>query len=82
MYEFSIDLRDESWEQEPRPEFNGQSVTELRQDFHAIVENSQHEEPLRFAYENIVVLNGVRVYILDEPEPGVYDCIAFARNPF
>lgn len=81
-YEFTIDLRDERWGQEPRPEFNGRTVAEMRELLHADTAQSQVEGPFSFSYENIVVLNGVRLYILDEPEPGVYTCIAFNRSPF
>ena len=81
-YEFAIDLRDERWGQQPRPELDGRTAAELRAILAEVARASQEEAPVRLAYENIVVLNGVRVYVLDEPEPGLYQVIAFERRPW
>lgn len=80
-YRFTVDLRDERWGAGPRPEFGGKTAAELRAQFHEMVEQSLERGPVSMAYENIVVLNGVRVYIVDESEPGLYECIAIARRP-
>lgn len=76
-----IDLRDSRWGTEPREELEGQTAAQLRERFHAIMTDSQVGEPVGLAYENIVVLNGVRIYLLDEQEPGFYLCLAFERAP-
>ena len=80
-YEFVIDLRDERWGQQPQPELDGRTASELRAILAEVARASQEETPVRLAYDNIVVLNGVRVYILDEPEPGLYQVVAVERDP-
>lgn len=80
-YRFTVDLRDERWGAGPRAEFGGKTAAELRAQLHRTVEQSIEHEPVSMAYENVVVLNGVRVYIVDESESGRYECIAIARRP-
>ncbi len=75
--EFTIELRDDVWGYASRAELSGRTAAELRTLFRHFVAMSQHARPLRLRYENVVMLNGVRIYIVDEPEPGVYDCVAF-----
>ena len=81
-YEFTIDLRDETWGNNPRPELDGRTAGELRAIFDETVRASQEQGSVKFRYDNVTVLNGVRVYVLDEPEPGLYMCVAFDRKPF
>lgn len=80
-YEYTIDLRDERWGEQQRRELGGKTAAELRQVFHDTVKQSQEQEPVSLSYENIVVLNGVRIYIVDEPAPGLYECVAFTPQP-
>lgn len=80
-YRFIVDLRDERWGAGPRPEFGAKTAAEMRALFHRMAEQSIDHEPVSMAYENVVVLNGVRAYIVDEVEPGLYSCIAIAREP-
>lgn len=80
-YEFAIDLRDERWGDKPHPELGERTAAEMRAIFKGVVAESQDQGPVGLAYENVVVLNGVRVYIVDEPEPGLYQVIAFNRKP-
>ena len=81
-YRFTIDVSDATWGTEPHPTLDGKSATELRAWFQGILAGSQHGEAVKIAYESIVVLNGVRVYLLDEPERGIYACLAFERAAF
>lgn len=78
---FSIDLRDSTWGLGPRDELDGDTAAQLRTWFHAIIAGSQEGAPVGLSYDNIIVLNGVRIYLLDEPEPGLYTCLAFERDP-
>lgn len=59
--EFLIDMRDDT-------------ITE-RREFLVSAARSQRE-PVSFNYQNMAVLHGVRLFVIGEPEPGVYHCLA------
>lgn len=80
-HQIEIDLRDETWGSEPRPELGGRTATEMRRLFPRTVTGSQLQGPLSLTYENVVVFNGVRAYMVDEPEPGLFQCIVFEPRP-
>lgn len=80
-YDIEIDLRDETWGSEPRPELGGRTAAEMRRLFPRTVTESQLQGPLSFTYENVVVFNGVRAYMVDESEPGLFKCIVFEPRP-
>lgn len=81
-YRFTIDLRDETWGTAPRPEFDGKTAAAMRDIFRETVARSRQEGSVSFKYQSIVVLNGVRVYVVQEAEVGLYECIAIDRTPF
>lgn len=81
-YRFTIDLRDETWGTDPRLEFDGQTAAELRASFGETAAKSRQDGAVSFKYQNIIVLNGVRVYVGQEAEIGLYECIAIERTPF
>jgi hypothetical protein len=80
-HQFLLDLRDERWSTEPRTELSGMTAAQARALLEEIASESHEHGPAGFGYDNIVVLNGVRVYILDEPEPGLYQVVAVERDP-
>lgn len=80
-HRFTIDLRESRWGRAPRAEFFGKSAEYLRKYLDQLVADSQQGETVGLQYNNVIILNGVRIFILDEPEPGLYDCIAFEEDP-
>lgn len=76
QYTFRVDLRDEGWGARVHPTLGDHTAAEARAILRQIATASQDDGPVAFAYENIVVLNGARVYIVDEPEPGIFECLA------
>jgi hypothetical protein len=76
-YDIEIDLRNETWGIGPRPELGDRTAEEMRQLLPRTVTEAQVQGPISLTYENVVVFNGVRVYMVDEPEPGVFRCITF-----
>ena len=82
QYQFTIDLRDERWGSEPQTEFKGRTAAEMRAILHETIVASQEIEPVRMRLysDQLEQLDKARIYILDEPEPGLYECLAFQRQ--
>jgi hypothetical protein len=81
VYHFTIDLRDEVWGTAPRPEFEGRTAAELRDVLANVHQESRDGKSFKLRYENIAVLNGVRIYIEEEVAPGLYRCVAIDQVP-
>ena len=79
-YRMTVDLRDATWGEGPRPELEGRTAADLRALLADTAAESQEHGPVSLQYENFVVLNGVRVYILDEPEPGLFEVVAVEQQ--
>lgn len=78
-YHMTIDLRDETWGTGPREELGGKTATEMRKIFTTAVQRAQEHTPIGMQYDNIVVFGGARVYVVEEPEPGLFIAVAVAR---
>lgn len=76
-----LDLRDERWGTEPRAELSGMTAAQARALLEEVASESQEHGSAGFAYDNIVVLDGVRVYIPGEPQAGLYQVVAVERDP-
>jgi len=73
VYDIPVDLTVERWGVEPRAEFDGGTVFDRRNTLFDLVKNSQESrEPVSLAFSNFDVFNGAYLFIVAEPEPGMY----------
>ena len=79
IYDFFIDLTEETWGTEPHEELDGQTIYERREDFHRMIRLSQEDGPSNISIGKFDVFNGVHLFIIAEPKPGLYTVRAFAR---
>ncbi|MFN8514326.1 MAG: type II toxin-antitoxin system death-on-curing family toxin [Chloroflexia bacterium] len=77
-YAFTIDFTDATWGTEPRLDWEWKSVVEKRAEFRRLVEQSW-DTPVTFSYGTMREFNATRIFIVAEPEPGLYQCRAIAR---
>lgn len=77
-YEFTIELTDKRWGTEPRPEFEGKTAGQMREQFQSVVESSW-TTPVSIKYMDLPEPDEVRIFIFDEPEIGLYECKAIGR---
>ncbi len=78
---FTLDLRDERWGADPRHEFNGQTAAQMRDALAQAVRESQEHALDGFTFDTRVVLNGVRIRIEEEIDPGLYRSVAIDGRP-
>ena len=78
-YHITVDLRDERWGSDPQDELGGKTAAEMRQIFTEAVRQAQQHTPIGMQYGNIIVFGGVRMRVLEEPEPGLYRTMAVGR---
>lgn len=79
-YDISIDLRDPNRVANLEERYVGQSADEIRASFLDLVQRSQLE-PVSLKWDNYRVFGPVRLFILAEPEPGLFRMRAITRIP-
>lgn len=78
VYEFTVDLTEETWGAQARDEWNGLTLEEKRMEFLATADASW-DNPVTLRFENLREFNAARVFIIAQPRPGLYRCRAIAR---
>lgn len=81
VYDIPVDLTVERWGVGPHAEFDGGTVFDRREALFELVRKSQESrEPVSLSFSNFDVFNGAYLFIVAEPEPGMYILRAFARR--
>jgi hypothetical protein len=74
--EFVVDLREAAWGAASQERLGGWTAAELRAILGSIIADEQIWGPRTDGSEDVVILNGQQIYLLDEPEEGLFTCIA------
>lgn len=74
--EFVVDLRESTWGAAPQARLGSWTAAELRAILSSIIADEQIWGRRTDGSEDVVILNGKRTYLLDEPDDGLFTCIA------